>query len=420
MTRGQKLWKAGFGMHHLNRAHFIAVISICSFFILLCPASLSGVVVTALIGLVFIILYFQCTENLQSGYPFSKRENFFSLAASIILAGCLLYLFVSRWTASDTADRISGMLHIPENLLVRTLGILAGVGASAFFFLLFRTIIAELGNGTENNAFFSTQRVSDSVPPTGLSNMERLVILLCSAGAVTFCSKSSPLYPFNDWVDVNCFFTVGKSMMNGLVPYRDLFEQKGPLLYFLYGLTWLVSNDTFLGGYFLEIISAYFYLLYSYRITIALLKEKYVFLIPAIAFVTYTSQAFEEGGGSEELCLAILSFSLWMIIREFSDGQILLQDRQISGESPERRKHNLRFVAIGFAAGCVFWMKFTLVGLYVGWFIWLLCDSAKRRTWKELLTASSLIAGGVVLATIPWVLYFGINHAIKDWLEVYL
>ena len=49
-------------------------------------------------------------------------------------------------------------------------------------------------------------------------------------------SKNSFLYPFNDWVDANAFFTVGKSMFHGIVPYKDLFEQKGPLLYFIYGI----------------------------------------------------------------------------------------------------------------------------------------------------------------------------------------
>jgi hypothetical protein len=209
-------------------------------------------------------------------------------------------------------------------------------------------------------------------------------------------------------------------MMNGMVPYRDLFEQKGPLLYFLYGLTWFVSNDTFLGSYFLEIIAGFFFLLYSYRITIALLKEKYVFLIPAIAFFTYSSQAFEEGGSSEELCLAILSCSLRLIIREYSSRQSLEPTRQNNRSESERRRHRLALVAIGLMAGCVFWIKFTLVGFYIGWLIWLLCDSAKKGTWRALLSDYLLAAGGVALATVPWVLYFGINHAIKDWLGVYL
>ena len=56
-------------------------------------------------------------------------------------------------------------------------------------------------------------------------------LLYCFALAALFLligSKSSPLYPMNDWVDVNCFFTMGKSLLAGKVPYVDLYEQKGP------------------------------------------------------------------------------------------------------------------------------------------------------------------------------------------------
>ena len=54
---------------------------------------------------------------------------------------------------------------------------------------------------------------------------ELLLILLISVGVITLCSRSSFLYPLNNWDDANCFFTVGKSMFNGKVPYRDLIEQ---------------------------------------------------------------------------------------------------------------------------------------------------------------------------------------------------
>ena len=35
---------------------------------------------------------------------------------------------------------------------------------------------------------------------------------------ITTCSKNSPLYVFNDWVDANAFFTMGKGWMNGMIP----------------------------------------------------------------------------------------------------------------------------------------------------------------------------------------------------------
>ena len=76
--------------------------------------------------------------------------------------------------------------------------------------------------------------------------------LLVAFAVLTVCSKNSFLYPMNDWVDVNCFFTVGRGITHGLVPYRDLYDQKGPLLYFVYALAALVSEHGFLGVFVIE------------------------------------------------------------------------------------------------------------------------------------------------------------------------
>ena len=46
--------------------------------------------------------------------------------------------------------------------------------------------------------------------------------LLTAAAVLSICTKSSFLYPLNDWVDSNCFYTVGKSMVHGKVLYRDI------------------------------------------------------------------------------------------------------------------------------------------------------------------------------------------------------
>lgn len=76
-----------------------------------------------------------------------------------------------------------------------------------------------------------------------------LYCFFCSSICVTCCSECSFLYPIDSWVDANCFLTVGKSLVKGLVPYRDLIEQKGPMLYFLYGAAALIEPTSFLGVY---------------------------------------------------------------------------------------------------------------------------------------------------------------------------
>ena len=71
--------------------------------------------------------------------------------------------------------------------------------------------------------------------------LQALFALAVSFGMLLICSKNSFLYPLNDWVDVNCFFTVGRGIRHGLVPYLDLYDHKGPLLYYVYALASLIS-----------------------------------------------------------------------------------------------------------------------------------------------------------------------------------
>ena len=68
-----------------------------------------------------------------------------------------------------------------------------------------------------------------------------------------FAFESSPFYPLEDWGDPNCFFTVGRAMLDGKVIYRDIYEQKGFYVYFIHALCALVSDSSFIGVFFLEI-----------------------------------------------------------------------------------------------------------------------------------------------------------------------
>ena len=44
---------------------------------------------------------------------------------------------------------------------------------------------------------------------------------------------NSPIYTFNSDIDYNWFMTMGHGLVAGKIPYRDLFEQKGPIIYFV-------------------------------------------------------------------------------------------------------------------------------------------------------------------------------------------
>ena len=69
------------------------------------------------------------------------------------------------------------------------------------------------------------------------------------------CTASSPRYATNPWNDANAFLTVGKAMANGLTVYKDIFEQKGPLLYLIHALACFISDTSFTGVYVMQSLS---------------------------------------------------------------------------------------------------------------------------------------------------------------------
>ena len=152
-----------------------------------------------------------------------------------------------------------------------------------------------------------------------------LYSLAVSAVFLLLLSKNSPLYPFNDWVDVHCFFTVGKSILDGLVPYRDLYEQKGPVLYFLFAAAAAVSRDSFLGVWLLETLFFSLFLYFSGKCALVHLgngRAVYAILL-LLAPATMLCTAFLYGGGAEELCLWTLSYSLYKFDLAFQKKRLL-------------------------------------------------------------------------------------------------
>lgn len=185
-----------------------------------------------------------------------------------------------------------------------------------------------------------------------------LYCLFVSFCFLTICTKSSFLYPLNNGSDIQCFFTVGKGMMHGLVPYRDLVEQKGPLLYFLYGLASLVSSRSFFGVYLLEILSYTFFLFYSYKIVTLFFQpavSNYFYIAaPLMALVSFVSPSFFHGGETEEYILPLLAFTLYILLRYCREGIPKTDAAELA--CVDGRLRRMRAVDEVFPAGLLVWL----------------------------------------------------------------
>jgi len=229
--------------------------------------------------------------------------------------------------------------------------------------------------------------------------------LLLSAVFLLICTKSSPLYPLNDWVDTNIYFTIGKGMMRGYVPYVDLYDQKGPVAFLLYGLASLVSDTSFFGVYLLEILAFSGFLFASYR-TISLYTKRAAWALPVLAFCVLGSMSFSHGGSLEELMAPLLAFSLYDTIRYFKTAY------------PKPASYGMVARNAAFA-GVLLFGKFTLLAFYIAWMGVIAVSLLAARQWKRAVGASLLFLCVMFATGIPWLIYFGANGALEEFFHYY-
>ena len=225
-----------------------------------------------------------------------------------------------------------------------------------------------------------------------------LLFCFCTAALfLLFCSKSSPLYPMNDWVDVNCFYTMGKSILAGKIPYVDLYEQKGPMLYLIYALVALISPGSFFGVYLLEVITFGLFLYFGGKTVQLYLGENWFSwgLMVLAGGLICVSPAFSHGASVEEITLFMSAYGIYAALRACKEGRAL--------------RFSEGFLC-GIFAGILLWIKYTMLGTYLGLALFILLWYPIWGHGKRLLpTIGAFFAGlGAVTAVILlWFLFAG-------------
>ena len=229
-----------------------------------------------------------------------------------------------------------------------------------------------------------------------------MILLLGAFIPVFLMSKNSPLYPFNDWYDINIIFSVGKGMLYGKAPYVDLVDHKGPFVFFLAEVAYIIDRTGFFGWFVLEVLNLFVFSLFSYKTLclFSLNKKLSVFVPPLVCCIIVLSTGFQHGESAEELSLWIMSIALYSMLKMI--------------KSEDAPKLSI-VLGNGILFGLLFWSKFTMTGIYIVWIIWL-CFFIKKRNFRHIL----MFGAGFIIATLPWLFYFGSHHAVYEWLDTYV
>lgn len=207
-----------------------------------------------------------------------------------------------------------------------------------------------------------------------------------------FISTDSYLHGLYDKVDSSIFFMCGKAWMNGYIPYSDFSDSKGPLLWLIYGIGYLLSNTSYVGVFW---VSCFFYSItffYVFKCIRLFIKDRYISFVTTLGMgLFYFNICVHNIIRAEDFC------QLFIILSLYATCTILY-----GNESNNYHIDKSSFI-FGFCASCTLLIKFTITAMLAIFFVYLCYAAYKRQRLTKSIIWMLLGALSVIL---PFVAYF--------------
>lgn len=212
-----------------------------------------------------------------------------------------------------------------------------------------------------------------------------------------FSYSSSPLYDTYGG-DSSIFMLIGKGILNGKVPYLDLFDHKGPLLFFIEALGQSIIPDR-LGIFILQIANLTLCLIFLSKISNLFISSKKS-IIPILSFILILMITMRNGNISEEYSLIFIIISLYLALKYYLSESI---------------EHNYRYSFIyGICFMSLFLIKMNaIIPIAMIVFI-ILVDLILKKQYKNIFMNALAFIGGLAVVLIPISIYFIYHDALYE------
>ena len=233
-----------------------------------------------------------------------------------------------------------------------------------------------------------------------------ICLLVISTITILLLSTSTSfLFSYYEQLDSIVYQQIGKEWLNGVLPYRDIWDLKGPLIYLLNAIGFLLIGSRY-GILIIQVVFFFASLLLAFDY----FREKTSALVSFVfVFVVCCSLSFVYEGGNmvEEYVLPLLVCSFIMM------NKWLNQVRR----GNYHHKWQYAFV-YGIALAFSFLTRLTnALPLCVG-ISYISLILIYKRSLRNLLYNAVAFIGGFSLLVIPFIAYFCMTGTLDDYLSI--
>ena len=184
--------------------------------------------------------------------------------------------------------------------------------------------------------------------------------------------------------DGGMYLLMGRNITEGGVLYRDLFDHKGPIIFFLNALPQLFIKGP-LGVWILEVIFMAICLCLLYKIAYKLLKNNSAF-IPPILYLFISCSLFNGGNYTEEYSNLFCIVALYIFVNWI--------------ESIERDISNRQALILGVSLAVVFFTRPNNIAIILCVMVYLFISILKKSSKKVLLYVTFCMIGIAIVSGI--------------------
>ena len=230
-----------------------------------------------------------------------------------------------------------------------------------------------------------------------LNGRRETIVFYLSLLLIVVCAYPTLLYPLGRDQAISAY--IGKVINEGGVPFKDAWEQKPPLVYYLYSLAFILFGES----------------MQSIRLFDLLYALATIFLLFQFGNILFGKTVGMLSG----IFYGILYFftnDFWTISN--TDGFLVLPTAGSFYTTciAQRNNRNLLFLLSGILIGCVFMIKFpgVLIVLPISLYMYVETLGSKGGTIRRFFYNTFSVMLGFLLVILLFTMYFMVNHALGE------
>ena len=223
---------------------------------------------------------------------------------------------------------------------------------------------------------------------------------------LVYSGWTSPLDPFYHY-DSSAFFTIGKCITDGYAPHLDLFDHKGPLLYVIYAVGWLIYPGK-AGLFFLQVCNLTFFIFFNYRFFRNYIPRYQSYFAVIVVLFLLGGGLVGEGGLTEEWSLVFCVYPLFVVLNQFKCSS------SAAGFSWSS------WLILGLCLGANLMLRPNNAGVVCGLLIALGFCLVAEKKWAVLIRVIALVFLGLLIVVIPLLLFLSGRNALGACIDSYL